>query len=351
MATDLFTPIRLGALDLPNRVVMAPMTRNRSPGNVPNALNAEYYAQRADAGLIVTEGTTPDASGRGYIDIPGLYDDRQVAGWRGVAEVVHAEGGRIFAQLMHTGRISHPDFLNGADPVAPSAVTAPGEIFTYAGPKPHGTPRALAADEIPALADTFGRAARLAREAGLDGVEVHGANGYLPNQFLAPNTNTRTDAWGGSIENRARFLLAAVDSAVAAIGGDRVGVRLSPGSGFNGIEEPEPEAVYTHVIGELAKRPLAYLHVMDSQPGWDVGAFARRHYPGTLILAGGFDRARADAAIASGQADLVGFGVPFLANPDLVERLRRAAPLNAPDKATFYGGDARGYTDYPTLAA
>ena len=351
MTPDLFTPIRLGALDLPNRAVMAPMTRNRTPGQVPNALNAAYYAQRAAAGLIVTEGTTPDASGRGYIDIPGLYDDAQVAGWRGVAEAVHARGGRIFVQLMHTGRISHPDFLDGAAPVAPSAVAAPGEIFTHAGMKPHGTPRALAVHEIQPLAETFGRAARLARAAGLDGVEVHGANGYLPNQFLAPNTNLRTDEWGGSVENRARFLLAAVDSAVAAIGGDRVGVRLSPGSTFNAIAEPEPQALYAHVIGELAQRKLAYLHVMDSRPGWDVGAFARAHYPGTLILAGGYDRARADAAIAAGQADLVGFGVPYLANPDLLERLRRGAPLNAPDQATFYGGDASGYTDYPALAA
>ena len=351
MPKDLFTPVTLGALQLPNRVVMAPMTRNRSPGSVPNALNAAYYGQRAEAGLIVTEGTTPDASGRGYIDIPGLYDDAQVAGWREVGEAVHAKGGRIFVQLMHTGRISHPDFLDGAQPVAPSAIAAPGDIFTHAGMKPMALPRALETHEIRPLAETFGRAACLAREAGLDGVEVHGANGYLPNQFLAPNANTRTDEWGGSVENRARFLLAAVDSAVVAIGGDRVGVRLSPGSGFNSIAEPEPEAVYAYVIAELAKRPLAYLHVMDSQPGWDVGALARRHYPGTLILAGGFDRARADAAIAAGQADLIAFGVPFLANPDLVERLRRAAPLNAPDKATFYGGDARGYTDYPTLAA
>jgi N-ethylmaleimide reductase len=351
MAHDLFSPLRLGALDLSNRVVMAPMTRNRSPGGVPNALNAEYYAQRADAGLIVSEGTTPDSSGRGYIDIPGLFDAAQVAGWRAVGSAVHAKGGRIFVQLMHTGRISHPDFLDGAQPVAPSAIAAPGDIVTHAGPKPHGTPRALETHEIRPLAETFGRAARLAAEAGLDGVEVHGANGYLPNQFLAPNTNARTDEWGGPVENRARFLLAAVDSAVAAIGGDRIGVRLSPGSTFNGISEPEPEAVYAHVIAELAKRPLAYLHVMDSQPGWDVGALARRHYPGTLILAGGYDRARADSAIAGGAADAIAFGVPFLANPDLVERLRRAAPLNAPDKATFYGGDARGYTDYPTLAA
>lgn len=351
MAHDLFSPIQLGALRLPNRVVMAPMTRNRTPGQVPNALNAQYYAQRADAGLIITEGTTPDASGRGYIDIPGLYDAAQVQGWRGVAGAVQAKGGRIFVQLMHTGRISHPDFLDGAAPVAPSAVAAPGDIYTHAGMKPMPTPRALEAAEIRPLAETFGRAARLAREAGLDGVEVHGANGYLPNQFLAPNTNLRTDEWGGSIENRARFLLAATDAAIAAIGGERVGVRLSPGSTFNAIAEPEPQAVYAYLIGELAKRPLAYLHVMDSQPGWDVGAFARRHHPGTLILAGGYDRARADADIAAGKADLVAFGVPFLANPDLAERLRHGGPLNAPDKNTFYGGDARGYTDYPTLAA
>jgi N-ethylmaleimide reductase len=318
---------------------------------VPSALNAEYYAQRASAGLIVTEGTTPDASGRGYIDIPGLYDAAQVEGWRGVAQAVHAKGGHIFAQLMHTGRISHPDFLDGAQPVAPSAVQAPGQIYTHSGMKPHGMPRALETAEVAAMAQTYGRAARLAREAGLDGVEVHGANGYLINQFLAPNTNLRTDEWGGSIENRARFLLAATDAAIAAIGADRVGVRLSPGHGFNDIQDPDPQATMTYVVQELARRGLAYLHILDARPGFDVAGLARRLYPGTLILNGGYDRARAEADIASGAADLVAFGSLYIANPDLAERLRREAPLNVPDKSTFYGGTEQGYTDYPALAA
>jgi len=348
---SLFSPIRVGALDLPNRIVMAPMTRNRSPGQVPNALNAEYYAQRASAGLIVTEGATPDASGRGYIDIPGIYNDAQVAGWRQVAGAVHAKGGHIFVQLMHTGRISHPDFLDGAQPVAPSAIAAPGEIYTHTGMKPHGAPRALDAAEIPALIASYGRAATLAREAGLDGVEVHGANGYLPGQFLAPNVNQRDDAWGGTLEKRARFLLEAVDAAVAAIGADRVGVRLSPGGVFNDIHDPDAPVTYAHVAGELAKRNLAYLHIFNTNPGFDVPALIRANYKGTLILNGGYDRARAEADIASGLADLVAFGVPFLANPDLPARLAQGAALNTPDQGSFYGGDAKGYTDYPALTA
>lgn len=351
MSHSLFSPVRLGALDLPSRLVMAPMTRNRTPGQAPNALNAEYYAQRAGAGLIVTEGTTPDASGRGYIDIPGLYNDAQVRGWRGVAEAVHAKGGHIFVQLMHTGRISHPDFLDGNQPVSASAIAAPGQIYTHTGMKPHGTPRALLADEIPALIATYGRAAKLAREAGLDGVEVHGANGYLPGQFLAPNVNQRDDAWGGSIEKRARFLLEATDSAIASIGADRVGVRLSPGGVFNDIHDPDAPATYAYVAAELAKRKLAYLHIFDTHPGFDVPALIRAHYKGTLILNGGYDRARADADIASGLADLVAFGVPYLANPDLPVRLAQGAALNTPDQGSFYGGTAKGYTDYPALAA
>ncbi|MDB5413797.1 MAG: N-ethylmaleimide reductase [Rubritepida sp.] len=351
MPTTIFSPIQLGAISLPSRIVMAPMTRNRTPGQTPNALNAAYYAQRASAGLIVTEGTTPDASGRGYIDIPGLYNQAQVKGWRAVADGVHAKGGHIFVQLMHTGRISHPDFLDGNQPVAPSAVAAPGEVYTHAGMKPYAQPRVLEADEIPDLIETYGCSAKLAMEAGLDGVEIHGANGYLPNQFLAPNANRRTDEWGGSLEKRARFLLEATDSAISAIGADRVGVRLSPGGVFNDIQDPDAESTYAFVATELAKRNLAYLHIFNTKPAFDVPALIRKHYKGTLILNGGYDRARADADVASGLADLIAFGVPFLANPDLPERLRRNAPLNEPDTASFYGGDAHGYTDYPTLAA
>ncbi|MBY0336171.1 MAG: alkene reductase [Acetobacteraceae bacterium] len=349
--SQLFSPVRLGAYDLPNRVVMAPMTRSRSPGGAPNALNAEYYAQRAGAGLIVTEGTSPAPEGMGYPWIPGLYAPEHVAGWRLVADAVHARGGRVFVQLMHTGRVAHESLIGGRPPVAPSDLPLPGEMFTGTGMAPYSQPRALTAEEIPGVIATYGRAATLAAEAGLDGVEVHGANGYLPSQFLAPNVNTRSDAWGGSIEKRARFLLEATDAAVAAIGPGRVGVRLSPGGTFNDIQDPDAAGTLAHVATELAKRNLAYLHVMDTNPGWDVAGVARRHYPGTLILAGGYDRARAEADLAAGRADLIGFGTPFIANPDLPERLRRDAPLATPDKTTFYGGDARGYTDYPTLAA
>jgi N-ethylmaleimide reductase len=349
--SQLFSPVRLGALDLPNRVVMAPMTRSRSPGGAPNALNAEYYAQRAGAGLIVTEGTSPDALGMGYPWIPGLYTPEHVAGWRLVADAVHAKGSRIFVQLMHTGRVAHESLLGGQPPVGASDIALPGEMFTGTGMAPHTQPRALSAEEIPAVIATYGRAARLAREAGLDGVEVHGANGYLPSQFLAPNVNTRTDAWGGSTEKRARFLLEATDAAIAAIGADRVGVRLSPGGTFNDIQDPDAEGTLVYVARELSKRNLAYLHIMDTRPGWDVAGVARANYQGTLILAGGYDRARAEADLAANRADLIAFGTPFIANPDLPERLRRDAPLATPDKATFYGGDAKGYTDYPPLAA
>jgi len=346
---SLFTPLRLGALDLAHRVVMAPMTRNRSPGNLPNALNATYYAQRASAALIITEGTAPDAMGRGYIDIPGLYDAAQVAAWRQVTEAVHARGGLIAVQLMHVGRISHPDFLDGATPVAPSAIAAAGAIHTWTGAKPHPVPRALEASEIPAVIATYARAARLAREAGFDAAEIHGANGYLPNQFLAPNANLRRDAWGGSVEKRARFLLEATDAAIAEIGPGRVGVRLSPGSGFNDIADPEVEATYAHVVAQLDRRDLAWLHVVDARPGFDVPALVACHYRGAVMLNGGYDRARADTDIANGRAKLVSFGTPFISNPDLPERLRRDAPLATADRATFYGGDARGYLDYPRL--
>ncbi len=348
---NLFAPVRLGDIDLKNRIAMAPMTRNRSPGGVPTELNAQYYGQRGTAGLIITEGTTPDAGGRGYIDIPGLYDAAQVAGWRRVTDAVHAKRGRIVVQLMHTGRISHPDFLDGGTPVAPSAVAAAGAIFTKEGQKPHPVPRALDAAEIPAVIATYGRAARLAVEAGFDGVEIHGANGYLPSQFLSTNVNLRTDDWGGSVENRARFLLGAVAAAAEAIGAGRVGVRVSPGSAFNDIEDSDPEATLTHIATALRGQGLAYLHLVGGAYAYDAAGIARRVFDGPLMLNGGYDRARAEADIAAGRADAIAFGVPFLANPDLPARLRADAPLNAPDTTTFYGGDARGYTDYPALAA
>jgi N-ethylmaleimide reductase len=348
---SLFAPVRIGDIDLKNRIAMAPMTRNRSPGGVPTELNALYYGQRGTAGLIITEGTTPDAGGRGYIDIPGLYDAAQVAGWRRVTDAVHAKGGRIVVQLMHTGRISHPDFLDGGTPVAPSAVAAAGAIFTKEGQKPHPVPRALEAAEIPAVIATYGRAARLAVEAGFDGVEIHGANGYLPSQFLSTNANLRTDEWGGSVENRARFLLGAVAAASQAIGAGRVGLRVNPGGTFNDVADSDPEATLTHIATALRGQGLAYLHLVGGAYSYDAAGIARRVFDGPLMLNGGYDAARAEADIAAGRADVIAFGTSFLANPDLPERLRAGAMLNAPDTATFYGGDARGYTDYPALAA
>jgi N-ethylmaleimide reductase len=347
----LFTPTTLGDIPLANRVVMAPMTRNRSPGNVPNALNAEYYAQRAGAGLIITEGTAPEAMGRGYIDIPGLYNEAQVAGWRAVAAAVHAKGGRIAAQLMHVGRISHPDLLEGETPIAPSAIAAPGDMFTHAGAKPMPVPRAMTEAEIARAVASYGSAARNAVAANLDGVEVHAANGYLPSQFLAPNTNQRSDGWGGSIANRARFVLGAVDAAIGAIGAARVGIRVSPGGTFNDIHDDDVEGTYTHLFKALAPKRLAWLHIMGTPPGLDIAALAQKHYGGKVILAAGYDRAKAEADLGAGRAEAIAFGVPFLANPDLPVRLHANAPLNAADSKTFYGGGAPGYTDYPPLAA
>ncbi|MDO9502060.1 alkene reductase [Falsiroseomonas sp.] len=348
---DLFGPVKLGALTLPNRIVMAPMTRSRAPGNLPNALMAEYYAQRASAGLIITEGTTPAANGRGYSDIPGLYSPAQVEGWRGVADAVHAKGGRIFAQLMHVGRIALTENQDGEAPVAPSAIAAKGQMYTPSGMKPLALPRALEEAEIESLIEAFAQAARNAVAAGLDGIEIHGANGYLPGQFLAPNANKRTDRWGGSAENRARFLIAITDAAAKAIGPDRVGVRLSPGNPFNDIDDPDVEGTYTPVIQGISGKGLAYVHFLDAKPAFDVIGLARKHFGGPIILNAGYDKARAQADIASGRADLIAFGSSYIANPDLVERLKQDAPLNPPDQASFYGGDAKGYTDYPALAA
>jgi N-ethylmaleimide reductase len=346
---DLLTPVRLGRYELQNRIVMAPMTRDRAPGAMPNDLMRLYYEQRASAGLIVTEGIAPDRYGHGYVDTPGLYTAAQVAGWRKVTDAVHAKGGRIFAQLMHTGRISHPSFLDGRTPIAPSAVRPTGNAHTEEGPVDFITPRQLETEEVTAIVSGFARAAKLAVAAGFDGVEIHAANGYLPHQFLATNTNLRTDKWGGSVANRARFLLETVEAAATAIGSERVAVRISPGHGFNDIQEQDPEVIYAFVAHRLSALKLAYLHVLDCRPGFDVPALIKANYRGILMLNNGYDRERADADIGAGKADLVSFGVPFLANPDLPERLRIGAPLNEPDPSTFYSGGARGYIDYSAL--
>jgi N-ethylmaleimide reductase len=349
----------LGAHTTKNRVVMAPMTRSRSPRQVPTDLAAEYYAQRAGAGLIITEGTQVSELGAGYPMTPGIHTDEQVTGWRRVTDAVHTAGGLIYAQLWHVGRMGHPS-VHGGTPVAPSAI-APGEdIFTAEGMQPIPTPRALGTDEIPQIVQQFRHAAQQARDAGFDGVEVHGANGYLLDQFLQTGTNHRTDEYGGSVTNRARLLLEVTEAVSEVWGSDRVGVRLSPGGTFSAMSDDDPAETFGYAIKSLDALGLAYLHVVESSQtlppvGLDeVGgptALARSAFAGTLITAGEYDRDSAEAVVADGRADLVAFARHYLANPDLVERFRIGAELNEPDAATFYGGDATGYTDYPTLEA
>ncbi len=359
---DLFTPIRLGDYTLPNRMAMAPLTRSRAgAGNVPTALMADYYTQRATAGLIITEATQVLPTGQGYPNTPGIHTAEQAAGWRTITDGVHAKGGHMFMQIWHVGRISHAMFQpGGAAPVAPSAITAKGELFTGDGMKPFSTPRALELDEIPGLVAAFADAAKRAVfDAGLDGVEVHGANGYLIDQFLRDSTNHRTDAYGGPVANRARFLLEVTEAVVKAVGPGRVGVRLSPNGVFNDIRDSDPAGTFGYAVEALNGFNLAYLHIIEGKDGTPMAPAAgatrlagdlRRAYKGTFMLNGGFySRAAADAALAAGDADLVSIGIPFIANPDLVERFRTGAALNTPDQTSFYGGDAKGYTDYPTL--
>ena len=352
--TDLFAPFTLGPLQLSNRLVMAPLTRNRAgAGEAPTQLAVDYYSQRASAGLIISEGTQPSAIGQGYPHTPGLHTDEQVAGWRLVADAVHAEGGKIVAQIMHAGRISHPTIV-GQQPVAPSAVTPAGQVFTEEGMKDFQAPRALAAEELPGVVAEYVDAARRALDAGLDGVELHAANGYLLHQFLADNTNTRTDGYGGSPENRARFVIEVATAVVAAVGGDRVGIRLSPAGSFNDIAETETGATYTALLEGLAPLGLLYLHVTEG-PETNFHEQLRTQWQGPFIFNTGFtgvsDLPTAQAAVDNGDTDLFCFGRAFIANPDLVGRLTTGAELNTPDETTFYGGGARGYTDYPALAA
>jgi N-ethylmaleimide reductase len=350
--TDAFSPYRLGDLALKNRIVMAPMTRSRAvDGNVPNPLAAAYYTQRASAGLIVTEATQVSPQGVGYIRTPGIHSDAQVAGWRAITDAVHAAGSKIFLQLWHVGRISHPDFHGGALPVAPSAIAAEGTVFTSAGPKPMVTPRALEPAELPGIVAQFRAGAENAKRAGFDGVEIHGANGYLLDQFTRDGTNHRTDAYGGSVENRARLPLEVVDAVAGVWGPGRVGYRVSPNGAFNAMSDGDPRRTFSYLAGELDRRGIGYLHAVDPLSDGDkrLSPLLRQVFTGTYIVNGGFDLAAANAALAHG-ADLVAFGVPFLANPDLPERLRRGAALNAADQSTFYMGEERGYVDYPGLA-
>ena len=354
---DLFTAVRIGPYRIENRVVMAPLTRNRAGnGNVPRAMAVEYYVQRASAGLIVTEATQVSPQGVGYPGTPGIHTAAQVEGWRRVTDAVHAEGGRIFLQLWHVGRISHPSLQpDGALPVAPSAIRPDGQTFTESGPKPFVTPRALETYELPGIVETFRAGAANALVAGFDGVEIHAANGYLIDQFLRDGSNKRTDGYGGPVENRARFLFEVLDAVVGVWGADRVGIRLSPINSFNSMRDSDPDATFGYVAARLSRYGLAYLHVVETDSGgsatpqtYDRDAL-RAAYRGVYIANGGYDRPRAERAIAEGKADLVSFGAPYVANPDLVERFALGAALNRPDPSTFYGGDERGYIDYPFL--
>jgi N-ethylmaleimide reductase len=355
-ASDLFSPIRLGDLTLPNRVVMAPMTRNRAamPGNVPQAMNVEHYEQRASAGLIITEATQVCAEGVGYPATPGIHSPEQVEGWRVVTDAVHAKGGHMFAQLWYCGRISHPDLLpDNQQPVSASAIQPAGEAVTYEGMKAFPQPRALSSDEIPGIVDQFRHAAKCAKEAGFDGIEIHAANGYLLDQFLRDGTNQRDDAYGGSVENRTRFLLEVVDAVLETWPSSRVGVRISPENTFNDIRDSDPQSTFTYVAKALSGKGLGYLHVvegdmMSGERHMDYGQI-RHAFDGYYMANAGYDKARAQAAITDGDADMVSFGQLYLANPDLVHRFKTDAPMNAADPDTFYGGDEKGYTDYPAL--
>lgn len=348
---DIFSPISLGALNLPNRLVMAPMTRSRaSAAGVVGPLTVEYYVQRAAAGLILSEAIGPSAMGMGYARTPGIYSDEQVSAWRAVTSAVHAAGGRIFAQIMHVGRIAHSANRLIADPpVAPSAIAAAGQMWTDAkGMQPNDTPRALETSEIPGVIAEYAAATRNAMAAGFDGVELHAASGYLPMQFLSTGSNQRTDQYGGSVSNRIRFVVEALEAMIPAAGDPgRVGIKVSPGMKFNDIQDDDPIATHTALADAIAGLHLPYLHVMRTGIGAETAL--RSHWKGNLLVGGGFQRAEANAAVASGAADAVVFGVPFLANPDLVRRLREDAPLNAPNPATFYTPGPEGYTDYPSL--
>ena len=355
MNIDLFSSVDLGSNSLSNRIVMAPMTRLRAIGSIPQPLMATYYAQRASAGLIVTECTMVSPLSNGYMDCPGIYTPEQVAGWQKVTDAVHNAGGKIFLQLWHCGRISHPSLLEGKQPVAPSAVAPVGELHTPVGKVVMETPRALEKSEIAEIIEQFRTGAENAKTAGFDGVELHGAFGYLIDQFLQDGSNQRTDEYGGSIENRARFLLEVVKAVSDVWGADRVGIKLSPSNTFYGMVDSNPQATFIYVLEALNPMGLAYVHLMEPNEmdlnSRDVinpvTSLFRPIYEGTLITNGNYTSETANAALTNGNADLVSFGKLFLANPDLPERFKLNAPLNEPDPRTFYGSGKEGYTDYP----
>jgi N-ethylmaleimide reductase len=368
----LFDAVTFGDLSLANRIAMAPLTRNRSPQAVPNDLNAIYYEQRASAGLIVSEGTAVTHQGQGYADVPGLYTAEALAGWKKVTEAVHSRGGKIVAQLWHVGRISHVSLQpNGQAPVAPSAIAAKSKTYILnedgsGAFAETSEPRALELAELPGIVDDFAKAARAAVDAGFDGVEIHAANGYLLDQFLKDGTNQRTDAYGGSIENRARLTIEVVDAVAKAIGAGKTGIRLSPTTPANDITDSNPQALFAHVVEQLATRDLAFIHVIEGATGgprdhqyegtsFDYAAFKAAYTnaggKGAWMLNNGYSAETAAEAVESGKADLVSFGRPFIANPDLVQRIKDGAAWNDINPQTLYGGGAEGYTDYPTLEA
>ncbi|WP_437514920.1 alkene reductase [Sorangium sp. So ce1099] len=351
--THLLSPLSLGPIELSNRVIMAPMTRSRADdAGLVGELTATYYAQRAGAGLIISEGIFPSAMGKGYIRTPGLATDAQVAAFRQVTDAVHARGGRIYAQIMHAGRISDPSFLPGAaTPVAPSAVQPRGASYTDEGMKPFVTPRALDTAEVAGVVEEYGRATERAFAAGFDGVELHAASGYLPEQFLSSGTNRRTDRYGGSLENRLRFTLEALEAMVSVGGPARVGIKIAPEMGFNDVADDAPVDTYTGLVRAISPMGLSYLHVAVVDPAKDYHRRLRPLFAGAYLAGAGFSQESAEAMLARGGADAVVFGAPFIANPDLPERFRRRAPLAAPDRATFYSPGPKGYIDYPALDA
>ncbi|MDR0736707.1 MAG: alkene reductase [Zoogloeaceae bacterium] len=348
----LFTPVRIGRHTLANRLVMAPMTRSRidDATGLPDDLVATYYAQRASAGLIISEGIFPSLMGKGYIRTPGIVTEAQIEAWRRVVDAVHARGGKIFMQIMHCGRISHPTLLpEGATPVAPSAVKPEGQAWTPAGQVDYVTPRAIATEEIAGITAEYRRATRQALAAGFDGVELHAASGYLPELFLSSGSNRRDDRYGGSAENRARFVLETLAAMAEEAGGDRVGIKISPEMNYNSITDAAPEETYTYLVDRLRDFGLAYLHVALFAAKTDYHALLRPIFSGAYLAGGGLDRDKAEALLAENRADACVFGASFLANPDLPERFRQGAALNIPDSATFFTPGAKGYTDYPDL--
>ena len=356
MKSDLFSPFTFGKLSLQNRVVMAPMTRSRAIQNLPNELMAKYYGQRSNAGLIITEGVSPSQNGLGYARIPGLFNEEQAKAWKPVTDAAHAGGAKIFVQLMHTGRVSHPANLpTGAKLMAPSALAAPGQMWTDAeGMKDHPVPAVMTETEIKSAIEEFAKSATLAIAAGFDGVEIHGANGYLIDQFLNTASNQRTDQWGGSIQNRARFALEVTRAVVHAIGADRTGIRLSPYGVFNGMQpDPEMDAFYTYLVQEINALHLGYVHIVDHSAmgappvSADLKAKIRTTFKGVYILSGGYELDRAQVDLTEGKGDLVAFGRPFISNPNLVKKLKNRETLATPDMNTFYTPGEQGYTDYP----